>query len=728
MYKKRLIAIIVSIFALGVIFGIFTEEYGTFSLRAVFLAAFAFSALYVLFNKRFSENISNKKILAVAVAVAAFSFGALRVSLSANSGVQMAQFDRVYDTAEFEIYEVSSDYVNAYVVSSEKGVPDGERVRLYLDSTEGMLKGDRFVSNVRYSYKSSLSYKASRIYLTASADIDSFQNGKGVFYQIRKSVHDTSEDLYSDFEFAPKIAKAIIVGDRSSLDTYDYSLFKASGLSHLLAISGLHISLIAFGVHSLLSLFISNRKIKSMVSVVVAVAYGALVGFTPSVLRAVVMFSVVMLLEMLLRRADSITSLFLSLMLLLIINPYSICSVGMQLSYLCSLGILLIQPILVELKMYCSFAAEESENIVRRLFKIIPVMVTPLLIAFASSVFSFPVLCMSFDTVTYIAPLTNILLVPLFSYATVFSVVGYFIAPVYMPLAKIIAYPAGLIFDVTAKISRFIYDAELGNTSTHTVIIVIPLVLSIVMILALACFDRYKVSVFVTSAILFIVSLYACPILNHLLIDKSTVIEYNDSNAFEYIYYQSASANVYVDSGGYYAVNDPIYDNGCTSLDAYFVFDYDNYSLKRFENVSGGVKVRTVYLFQPKNNSENDVYLQIKELAKRRNCDIIDCDYSNSINLDKDFTLSVYRDSYDYSAVLICLTYGEKTYKFVKGNYSYPVYADTVVFMDGFSGEVIDIYADEIFASDMYLQNNKTGYFIKSFDEKLIINVEDYES
>ena len=727
MYKKRLIATIVSIFALGVIFGVLVEEYGTFSFRAVFLVALAISVLYLLYNKHFGAEFNNKKILAVAVAVAAFSFGALRVSWASDSGLLMAQFDGKYDNAEFEVSEVKSEYVEAYIIHSEIGVPKGESVRLYLDSVEGLIKGDQFTSNVRYNYKDKLSYKADEIYLTASAKVENLENGKGFLYSIRKSITDTSDELFSGFEFAPSISKAVTVGDRSSLDSYVYSLFKVSGLAHLLAISGLHVSLFAFGVHTFLSTFLYGRVAKSIASISISLMYAMLVGFTVSVVRAVIMFSIVMILEMFLRRADSITSLFMSLAIILMLNPYAICSTGLQLSYLCCLGILLIQPLNFEIMLFCEDYAEEIDNIFGRLLKILPIIATPLLISIASSVFSFPILCTNFDTVSYISPITNVLLVPLFSYALIGTMVEYIIAPIYMPLAKIIAYPSGFFFDSIAKISRFIYDSDMGSVSTHTYVVIIPIVFSIVMIFALLFLDRYKIKVFSTSAVLFLISLYVCSYASASVRAEKNFVEYYDDASTAYLYYQSDVTNAYLDVGGYYAVDDPIFENGYTWLDSYFIIGYDNYSLKRFDDISGGINVKNVYLVQPQNNDENDIYLQIKELAKKRNCDIIDYELSYSCEFDENVSFSIFCD--ENNSAVIGFGFGDNIYKFVQGDYTHPIYSNTVVYMNDFSGNFLDTFADEIFANENYVSKNENSYYyVNSFKEKLVIDFDDNES
>ena len=111
MYRKRLIATAVSIFTLGVVFGIFVVEYDTFSLRAVFVSCAMLSVLYIIVSKRFNDIARSKSMMAVALAVAAFSFGVLRVSAYNLFGSQTTQFDKKNDDAKFEVSEVNENYI-----------------------------------------------------------------------------------------------------------------------------------------------------------------------------------------------------------------------------------------------------------------------------------------------------------------------------------------------------------------------------------------------------------------------------------------------------------------------------------------------------------------------------------------------------------------------------------------------------------------------------------------
>ena len=716
MYKKRLIATLVSIFALGVVFGILKVEYDTFSLRALFVALAAISVFFLILARRFGEKFPVKKVSAVAFAVAAFSFGVLRVSVYNELQINTNEFDGKRDYAEFQITEVNTYYVDAYVLSSEVGVKKGELVRVYSDVfQEGIVSGDRFAANVKYNFKNSNSNLADGISLTASADIQTYTEGKGPFYRIRKSISENSSLLYENFEFAPAISKAVAVGDRSSLDSYIFSLYKSSGISHVLAISGLHISLFAFNLYTIMMALGMRPKFVSIFSSLAAIGYAALVGYTPGAIRAASVFVFITLAQIFLRRTDEITAMFVTLGVLVLLNPYCLLSVGLQLSFLCSLGIMLSHPMIHFVLMHLTNKKREVDKRYSFIFKLAIGIALPFVVTMSSTFFSFPIICTSFDTVSYMSPLVNVIAVPLFSYGIGFALVALLIAPICLPFAKIIAYPAGALFDLVSNICERIHDNEIGNMSVHVSYMFIPIILSLCIICSLVFLPRrYILRSFVCTTILFCFSLYGCWLINNNYISTRVFVEYGDDYG-EYVYCQSPNYNTYIDVGGYSSETDSVFKNGFVSLDRYVLLDYDAYSLKRFDRLGGSMKIGTLYLPNPQDSYEMGLYLQIKELAKQRNCDIIEYNEFYEENLSNGLAVEIFNDK---DKQLIYITIDEKSVRFLGGNSDQPIYDDVAIAMSDFSGDVDNIYSRKVYASDGYIKAIKPsdGVFIRFKD------------
>lgn len=140
------------------------------------------------------------------------------------------------------------------------------------------------------------------------------------------------------------LVTALAIGDRSGLRPGDWQVLRNTGTSHLLAISGLHIGLVAalvfFPLRWLLSLWppmtrrIPAQRLALCGSLLAALAYAALAGFAIPTQRALVMLLVVALALLARRRCHVIDGLLLALLAVLLLDPLSLLSAGLWLSFL----------------------------------------------------------------------------------------------------------------------------------------------------------------------------------------------------------------------------------------------------------------------------------------------------------------------------------------------------------------------------------------------------------
>ena len=134
------------------------------------------------------------------------------------------------------------------------------------------------------------------------------------------------------------IFTGLILGDTSKVEEEVNDNFKIANISHVLAISGMHITYIVMGIELLLKRGIGKRKTR-IITIIVLVIYMFITGFSPSVVRASLMGIIMLISKLIHRKNDIWTSISLSLLILLIYNPFLILNVGLQLSYLGTIGI-----------------------------------------------------------------------------------------------------------------------------------------------------------------------------------------------------------------------------------------------------------------------------------------------------------------------------------------------------------------------------------------------------
>ena len=154
------------------------------------------------------------------------------------------------------------------------------------------------------------------------------------------------QDLEKD-ELA--VIESLLLGQRQDLSKELQQSYASAGIIHILAVSGLHVGIILWLLNSLLRFFDRIKYGKFLRTIILLTGlwgFALLTGLSPSVVRAVSMFSFVAIGLQLNRRTSVLNTLFASLFILLLINPYYLFQVGFQLSYLAIFAIVILQPII----------------------------------------------------------------------------------------------------------------------------------------------------------------------------------------------------------------------------------------------------------------------------------------------------------------------------------------------------------------------------------------------
>lgn len=135
---------------------------------------------------------------------------------------------------------------------------------------------------------------------------------------------------------------AMVTGDRSDMDSTISELFSAAGIGHILAISGLHISLIGMGLYRLLRRIGFLCPMSAIVSGIFVVLFGIMTGNSVSATRAIVMFVCAVNAQVLGRRYDILSAVSLSAIILILKNPYVIANSGFLLSFMAIAGVAVV--------------------------------------------------------------------------------------------------------------------------------------------------------------------------------------------------------------------------------------------------------------------------------------------------------------------------------------------------------------------------------------------------
>lgn len=143
------------------------------------------------------------------------------------------------------------------------------------------------------------------------------------------------------------IASSLVLGHKQSLGKKLRGAYQSVGMAHVLAVSGLHVGIVFMILNFCLGwvkLFGRGRVYLGVAVVVLMVGYAAMTGFSVSVVRAVIMFSMVQVGVMLCRQSSSLNTLSFAAIAILLLDPMSLYDLGFQLSFLAMLSILTLYP------------------------------------------------------------------------------------------------------------------------------------------------------------------------------------------------------------------------------------------------------------------------------------------------------------------------------------------------------------------------------------------------
>jgi competence protein ComEC len=237
---------------------------------------------------------------------------------------------------------------------------------------------------------------------------------------------------------------ALLFGNKSYLSEKTIINLREIGISHIMAVSGLHLSIFLLVIINTLETIKLNKRLSYFLVAIFVLLFMALAGFSASVLRAGFMFLVVILGKLINREADSINSLGLAVLIITIVNPFSAGYIGLQLSFFATLGILTSRGKIVKL------LKNKTKNVDNRLVNYITnIVLETVAMTVAASIFTFPILLIYFHRISLVSVLSNLILV--FG-ATSAMIIGSVAAILFMvPGLSVFAYPSSLIAGLFAK-------------------------------------------------------------------------------------------------------------------------------------------------------------------------------------------------------------------------------------------------------------------------------------
>lgn len=205
-------------------------------------------------------------------------------------------------------------------------------------------------------------------------------------------------DLYMT-ESDAAVMKAMLLGDKKSMEKEQKTLFRQSGISHILAISGLHISILGMGLYKILKKCKIMPLPATLIAVLLMKAYGDLVGMSGSAMRAIIMFGFQLGALLLKRTYDRKTALAVAAACILLEQPLYLFQAGFLLSFGAVLGITCVAPIF------------RTESTMQKIYLNLSIMLV-----------QFPIMLYFFYEFSLYSILVNIMILPLTAFLLLLGV------------------------------------------------------------------------------------------------------------------------------------------------------------------------------------------------------------------------------------------------------------------------------------------------------------------
>lgn len=231
------------------------------------------------------------------------------------------------------------------------------------------------------------------------------------------------------------VINALLLGQRQDISTALKEDYTKAGAMHILAISGLHVGIILLVLNVMLkpvTYFKNGRAIKISIILLLLWSYGFIAGLSPSVLRAVTMFSIVAVSMNFKRPTNIYNTLAISALVLLLFKPLLLFEIGFQLSYLAVIGIVSIQPLLFQ--------------IVKTKYWLINKFSELITVSLAAQLGIFPLSLFYFHQFPGLFLVTNVVIIPLLG-----LILGYGLLVFMLALLQV---PNGFVFDVYGNLIR----------------------------------------------------------------------------------------------------------------------------------------------------------------------------------------------------------------------------------------------------------------------------------
>ncbi|MBR5134665.1 MAG: ComEC/Rec2 family competence protein, partial [Clostridia bacterium] len=340
-------------------------------------------------------------------------------------------------------------------------------------------------------------------------------------FSLRSTIHDA---LYRCMPFdEAALAEGVLLGYRRNIDGDTAWAYRVSGVYHLLAVSGQHLSMLVGILFWLFDCYRIRHRKGAAIGMVIALAFTALCGFSPSVTRACVMTFLVLSGCLFRRRPEGLNSVGGAAFVMIAVDPFVIYDIGFQLSIVSTLGIVMLFPIW-------------QRDVVERVTHLPPKIAVPVKavlaavgLSLSATLLTQPFTALYFGELSVWFLIGNVICVPLSSILLVLCLVFALAYVACMPIACVIADVMTMIAQAMTAVTRFVASLPFASVCVKEpflIVWVFALALAVIVSFAIMKWRGVRRAVVGMTAVLLLV----LPVARWMNADVTTIIPVSSSS------------------------------------------------------------------------------------------------------------------------------------------------------------------------------------------------------
>lgn len=444
-----------------------------------------------------------------------------------------------------------------------------------------------------------------------------------------------------------KLLSGILIGNKNNLQKEIQEDFRNSSLSHVLAISGMHVSYIILGITFVINKMKFNKKVSKIITIFILLFFIILTGKTASVTRACFMSSYIILASLFHKKAHVLASISISLLIILIINPYLILDIGLQLSYGGTIGIVLIYPILKKLKKK---KEDKNSKFKKIIHKIKDKILDIILITISANLVIFPIVLFHYNTISFTFIISNLLISPIIGIIIILGFISVFASYIISPISKVMFLILQIFLNLLIKIAHFCAELPFSKVYFPTPKIYVIVIYYVFLIFIILARNKIIVIKKINKKII-IIFVIIIIILNLILnfIPKTFTISFIDVGQGDSMLISTPKGKkILIDGGGSrdeesfnigkQTLIPYLLNKGITKLDYILISHFDSDHVGGILSVLEELKVEKVIICE---QEENENYRRFKEIVKNKKIKVYVVKKGDNLKIEENILLNI---------------------------------------------------------------------------------------